>query len=533
MWSLRRPRATLAGQFLVLQLCVVAVVLAVVAIISVRQSTTDFRELRGSRLQAAAEYVANPPVVRSEASTPGAPRRLAPAIQQAANLSGSDTVSLVAPDGDVLASTDPRLVGTTESAATPAFDGRAWTGDVDDPDGTRIVGQAPVISDDGRLVAVVTAEDTYPSVWRRLSSAAPDLVLYLGVGALLGIAGSWLLSRLIRRRTHGLEPAEIATLADHREALLHSIRDGVVAVGTDGRITVLNDSACALLGLEPRDVGRPVDDVGLPPDVARVLAGAAVDRTDTALVLGDRVLVVNQRHAASGGEGIGTVSTLRDRTDVVALQSQLGTALSLTDTLRAQTHEFSNQLHTISGLVQLGEYAEVDRFIGTVSERRTEVADTVTAHVDDPAVAALLIGKTSRAAEVGVTLRIVPGSVLPVLEPRSSADLVTILGNLVDNATDAARGTPAATVAVTLTTTGDRLHVEVRDNGPGVPDALHDAIFVRGFSTKPAELGGRGIGLPLVRLICSERGGEVRVEDQDGAVFVVDLPVREAVGHGA
>jgi len=352
-------------------------------------------------------------------------------------------------------------------------------------------------------------------------------VLYLGVGAALGVAGSWLLARLVKRRTRGLEPHEFATLADHREALLHSIREGVVAVGTDNRVTMINDGARVLLGLEGEVVGRHLDALGLDSQVVNVLS-AGGENQDVVVLVGERVVVVNQRSASSRGEGIGTVTTMRDRTDLVSMQSQLSSNLSITDTLRAQTHEFANQLHTISGLVQLGEYQEVTSLVGVLTRRRAEISDAVTQRISDPAIAALLIAKSSVAAEAGVALTLAPSSALGPISPGTSADLTTIVGNLVDNAVDACKAGHSPAVTVTVTQSDSDILVEVRDNGPGVPGELADAIFTRGFSTKPDVLGGRGIGLPLVRLICTQRGGEVAVDNDGGALFRVRLPQETA-----
>jgi two-component system CitB family sensor kinase len=339
----------------------------------------------------------------------------------------------------------------------------------------------------------------------------------------LGAAGSWLVARLVKRRTRGLEPHEFATLADHREALLHSIREGVIAVGTDDRVTMVNDSARELLGLGRDVVGRRLDTLGLPGQVVEVLGGGG-DAQDAVLLVRDRVVVFNQRAAASRGEGIGTVTTMRDRTELVSMQSQLSSNLSITDTLRAQTHEFANQLHTISGLVQLGEYDEVTSLVGVLTRRRAEITDAVTQRIADPAVAALVIAKSSVAAEAGVRLDLSPGSALPALATPTSADLTTIIGNLVDNAVDACKGGPAPVVEVELTVVDAAIVLEVRDNGPGVPADMVDSVFVRGTSTKPDVPGGRGIGLPLVRLICTQRGGSVTVDRDNGAVFRVRLP---------
>lgn len=530
MWS-RPPervgRLSLAGQLLLVQLAVLGAVLALVALISVQQSTRSFEEERGSLLRSVAEYLASQPVARVQVGQPDASTALAPLVSEVLAFSAAETVAIASPEGVVVASTDPTRNGRPAALGdSRVLEGRGWSGEVDDDGDHLLAAHAPILDERGDLVGVAMAEASYPSVWERLTLAAPDLLLYLGLGALLGVGGSLLVSRSVRRRTRGLRPGEIATLADHREALISSIREGVIAVGTDGRVTMVNDSARDLLGLGTDAVGRPVSEAGLPAEVEALLL-APQESQDAVLVVGTRVLVFNQRAASSRGEGIGTVTTMRDRTELVSMQNQLSSNLSLTDTLRAQTHEFANQLHTISGLVQLQEYDEVVAMVGDMARRREELVRHVTERLADPAVAALVVAKTSVADEAGVTLTLLDDAHLPSLPADVSADLVTLVGNLVDNAVDACR--EAARPTVRLLLTHDRvegLAVEVRDNGPGVPVGARDSIFVRGFSTKDDAPGGRGIGLALVRLICTQRGGTVAV-DRDGAetVFRVALPL--------
>jgi sensor histidine kinase regulating citrate/malate metabolism len=389
-----------------------------------------------------------------------------------------------------------------------------------------------VLDDDGRFVGFTVVSETYPSLQELLRRAVPELLLFLGLGALLGLLGSYLLSRLVRRGTRGLEPREIATLADHREALLYSIREGVVGTGADGTLTVLNDSARELLRLGADSVGRPLAELDLAPAVRDVLMSEG-DVVDAVVAVGDRVLVLNRRVASARGERIGTVTTLRDRTELVALQSRLAATSSVTQTLRAQSHEFANQLHTISGLVQLGEYDDVGGFIGELTRRRARISDAVTRAVDDPTVAGLLVAKASLAAESGVALDVDPASRMQRLPPDVAADVTTVLGNLVDNALDATSAIPDARVRVLLRDEGDVLLVEVADSGPGVPEGVADRIFERGFSTKPADASGRGVGLALVQVVCARRGGGIEVGEDvaGGAVFRARIPhgVPEAV----
>ena len=525
---------SLAGQFLVFQLLVVAVVLLAVAAVSVAQSTREFQEVRGQRMIAVAENVASTPIVRERYDDPFAARVLAPEVDRAVALSGAGLAEILDPAGTVRASSDPSRIGRQmDLEVSRADEGRAWFGD-DTIDGVHsLLGQVPVLSTNGDVLAIASVSERYPSTWELLSGAGERLLIYLGLGAALGMLASWLLSRRIKRHTRGLEVAEIAGLADHREALLHSIREGVIAVSNDGDITLLNDSAQDLLGITGAAVNRRVDEVGLDPAVVEFLLSGE-DGRDVVIVTRTRVLALNRRAATSGGQRIGTVTTMRDSTELAALQAQLSSHKSVTDTLRAQTHEFSNQLHTISGLVQLGEFDAVHDLVGALTRRRAEISDAVTQHISDPAVAALLIAKTSLAAESGVTLAIAPQSHLGALDPALATDVITLLGNLIDNAVDVSEGSDAARVTVGIDDT-QGLVISVADSGPGVPEHLREAIFARGVTSKPDVPGGRGIGLALVRLVTAQHGGTVDVTDgpTGGAVFVVRLAANVAPQEAA
>ena len=529
---------SLAGRFLVFQLLVVTLVLVAVAAVSVTQSTNEFRTVRGQRMIAVSENLASTPIVVDRYAAPLAAQVLAPEVDRAVALSGAQLAEIADPGGIVRVSSDPDRLGRhLDLDASRVDEGRAWSGD-SDIDGVRsLVGQVPMLRNDGAVLAIVSVSEPYPSLWALLGGAGERLLIYLGLGATLGLVASWLLSRRINRHTRGLDITEIASLADHREALLHSIREGVVAVNTDGVVTVLNDSAAELLGVGADAVGRHATDIGLEPAIVEFLLSGErgrPDEDDAVIATGTRVLALNRRAASSQGRRIGTVTTMRDSTELAALQSQLSSHRSVTDTLRAQTHEFANQLHTISGLVQLGEFDAVHDLVGTLTRRRAEINDAVTQHVSDPAVAALLIAKTSLAAENGVSLTITADSHLAALEPTLATDVITVMGNLIDNAVDVSVGTDRALVVVRIddTDAATGLLLAVSDSGPGVPEHLRDAIFARGATSKPEVPGGRGIGLALVRLVSAQHGGTIEISDATGggAMFVVRLPRITAAG---
>jgi sensor histidine kinase regulating citrate/malate metabolism len=244
---------------------------------------------------------------------------------------------------------------------------------------------------------------------------------------------------------------------------------------------------------------------------------------------------MNRMDVEKDGRHLGTVTTLRDRTALADLERQLGSFRSSTQLLRAQGHEFANQLHTISGLIQIGEYDEVVRYVDAVSQRRQSLDLSVNSRVRDPAVGVLLMAKASVAAERRVDLRIGDDTNLDRLQPEDSADVATVVGNLVDNAIDAAAGGPDAWVEVELTHDTSTVRVMVRDNGPGVPDDVAATLFDQGVTTKTSGAAEHGIGLALTRLVCRRRGGEAEFHTSaEGAVFTAHLtvtPVPEAVAR--
>jgi two-component system, CitB family, sensor kinase len=279
-----------------------------------------------------------------------------------------------------------------------------------------------------------------------------------------------------------------------------------------------------LLDLPADSVGRTLEDLGVDRRLYEVLTGQT-EGQDQIVLLGERVLTLNRVPVASRGKDIGSVTTLRDRTELVSLQRELDVTRTTTDSLRAQAHEFSNQLHTISGLIELEEYPEVVRYVSRLTRSQAKLNDQVTSLIDDPAVAALLIAKASQASERGIHLRIADGTRLGRIDEPLSADLTTVVGNLVDNAVDAIGHAPDGWVAVEIAHEDGLVRVVVRDSGPGVAPELAEEVFEHGFTTKAAADGQRGIGLALIRMVCARRGGQVHVHNDDGAVFTADLPV--------
>ncbi|RST25357.1 sensor histidine kinase [Streptomyces sp. WAC04770] len=382
-------------------------------------------------------------------------------------------------------------------------------------------GKVPLRGPSGEVVGAVSVGIEYDSVRARLLGAIPGLLAYAGTALAVGALAAYLISRRLQRQTHDLAFSDISALLTEREAMLHSIREGVVALDGTGRVRLLNDEAQRLLGLGPEAAGRPLEELLDAGRTADVLAGRVVGE-DLLAVQGGRVLLANRMETADGG----AVVTLRDRTELERLGRELDSTTGLIDALRAQDHEHANRLHTLLGLLELEMHEDAMEFVTEVVGVHRATAEQVTEKVRDPLLAALLVGKATVAAERGVALRLAPGTLLPdrVVDPRG---LVTVVGNLVDNATDAAAGSAEARIEVGLRAEGRTVVLRVRDSGPGIAPEQHASIFTEGWSTKdlPAH-GKRGLGLPLVRRLAERQGGSVSVAAADGggAVFTVVLP---------
>ncbi|AXI74469.1 ATP-binding protein [Streptomyces cavourensis] len=382
-------------------------------------------------------------------------------------------------------------------------------------------GKVPLRGPSGEVVGAVSVGIEYDSVRARLLGAIPGLLAYAGTALAVGALAAYLISRRLQRQTHDLAFSDISALLTEREAMLHSIREGVVALDGTGRVRLLNDEAQRLLGLGPEAAGQPLEELLDAGRTADVLAGRVVGE-DLLAVQGGRVLLANRMETADGG----AVVTLRDRTELERLGRELDSTTGLIDALRAQDHEHANRLHTLLGLLELEMHEDAMEFVTEVVGVHRATAEQVTEKVRDPLLAALLVGKATVAAERGVALRLAPGTLLPdrVVDPRG---LVTVVGNLVDNATDAAAGSAEARIEVGLRAEGRTVVLRVRDSGPGIAPEQHASIFTEGWSTKdlPAH-GKRGLGLPLVRRLAERQGGSVSVAGADGggAVFTVVLP---------
>jgi len=514
-------------QVLLLQIGVVVLVLGVgVALVTwLLRSTLD--DQYGLRALAIAQSVAVDPVVIAEveAKRPGGELE-----RRAENVRvRTDSLFVVITDdkGIRLAHPDPGQIG--KRVSTPAEEALAGKDVVSAVEtgtlGVSVRSKTPIRTADNRVIGEVSVGFDIGDPTGVLNK----LLLITGgfaIGALLlGAGASALLNRRLRRVTHGLEPHELTELLYEREAVLHGIGEGVLAVDWANRVSVRNGEAERLLGTR-LPVGASLSELDLSPRLRKAVAeGQPVD--NLLAVAGNRVLVINSRAVRRDERTIGTVLTFRDRTDLDTLTRELDGIRLLSDGLRAQRHEFSNRLHTLSGLLQLGHNGEAVEYVQTLTETSSAHPTAVGDAVTDPYLQALLVAKTEQAQEKGMVLSVSDDSWVPTTVTDPIA-VNTVVGNLVDNALHAARMGPRrpATVEIALLADGSTLHVSVVDSGPGVAAEVRENLFDEGVSTKISP--GHGLGLALAKQAARAHGGDVWLADPGGeaggALFVAALP---------
>jgi two-component system, CitB family, sensor kinase len=476
-----------------------------------------------------ARSVARMEVIRHAMSSPDPAATIQPIAEQIRLATGASFIVVGNRDGIRYSHPDPWKIGQSMVGGDngPALEGgQEYVSIATGTLGTSVRGKVPILDDGEQIVGVVSVGFLLTEVSRVGWTYAGNVAVVLLIGFAIGIPGAVLLARSIKRAIHGLEPEEIAALAEQRSAILGAIREGIIAIDHQERVVVANESARELLpGLAN---GARVRDV-LPNSRLPEVLHTGEPEFDQQMLMGDTTVVTNRVPVRIDGKVTGVVASFRDRTELERLNQELTNTLRYTEELRAQAHEFANTLQAVSGMIQLGQTEEAVEFVQEVTDEYRELVEALPRSVADPAVAALLLGKRARAEELRCRFTVDPASRLEPPLPDSTL-LVRVVGNLVDNALDAVRDLPLGHREVRVTLAGDErmVCVAVADSGPGVPAELARQIFQEGFSTKGP---GRGIGLALVERMLDRAGGEITVTPapEGGALFRALIPRREVL----
>ncbi|MFZ4265599.1 sensor histidine kinase [Streptomyces arboris] len=538
-----RPRS-LAGQLFAMQVVLIAAVVAGCAVFAYVSGSAQAEQTATRQVRAAAVAVADSPSVREAIRTPDPSAVLQPYAEQVRRDTGIAFVTIMDTERRRWTHPDASLIGETFLGHTEeALRGETFTETYTGTLGPSIRVVTPV-RDGDRIIGLVSAGITVDRVSSQVREQLGALALAAGGALALGGLGTYVINARLRRHTHGMNAAELSRLHDYHQATLHAVREGLLMLDGQRRIALINDAGRELLGIAPEAeaLGRTVDELALPaPLTGALLASEA--RVDELHLTADRVVVVNTRPVV-GGERRGTVVTLRDHTELQALTGELDSERGFTQALRSQAHEAANRLHTVVSLIELGRVEEAVEFATAELELAQVLTDRVVGAVEEPVLAALLLGKAAQANERGVELELAEDSLIDdgaLPDSLAQRDLVTILGNLIDNAVDAASegdavvavpaqrtaaqgGAGRARVTVTALADDRELLLRVSDTGPGIEPEEADEVFRRGWSTHGA---GRGLGLALVRQAAHRNGGSVELDraPEGGARFTVRLPL--------
>ena len=381
----------------------------------------------------------------------------------------------------------------------------------------------PVFDARHQQIGVVAIGISLSKVDKQISHSRWGLLLTMLFSAMVGSLGIWALVRVLKRILFGLEPYEISTLFEQRQAMLQSLKEGVIAVDREGNITLANQAARQMLLSTNNHGTRDIRHTPLFADLQTVLQSGQ-PLSDQEIGCNGHLLLCNSVPVRGQDGVIGAVSTFRDKTEISQLLQRLDGMVNYVDALRAHSHEFMNKLHVILGLLNMKRYDTLEEYVLQTAEGYQNDIGTLQHQIQTPVVAGFLLGKINRAREAGVILTLANESLVPDNPNQQQVTaLVTILGNLIENALDAMTDQSDGEIGLLLHYQHGWLSAEVSDDGPGISPEHIDAIFYKGYSTKGEN---RGVGLFLARQQCENLGGSITVESEPGVFtqFFVQLP---------
>lgn len=523
---MRRRIRKLSSQIFLAQLLILTVSMAVGFVLFAQTARGHLDDDYQARAAAIAQTFAQSPTIRSCMADggPGCAQTEQSLALSTASETGAAYVVLIDRDRVRHSHPESRLIGQRVTEPLIARDGKVHLGIDSGATGVNANARAPLYGPNGEFVGEVSVGIRESSVSSELVAQLPSYGLWFAVMLAIGALGSFGLASILKRRTFGLELDEIARLLQEREATLHGIREGVIAIDPVGRISVVNDEARRLLRIPSDASGRPFDEVIASGPLHDMLTGTSVI-TDEVAITDDYCLVINRMPVTLAGRPHGAVVTLRDRTDIEGLTRELDGERSLTESMRAQQHEFSNRMHAVAGLLELGRSMDALDYLHEIRGTTADLDQTLRRHIAAPQIVGLMLGKAAEANERGIEFVISPDTQLGEAPGRVQA-LTTVLGNLIDNAFDALVGSPVPRrVEVSIVEVPGSVSIAVSDNGPGVDVLAAPQIFHNGYTTQRGALVRHsGLGLSLVHSAVTKLGGSVEVSEGPGATFTVILP---------
>ncbi len=383
----------------------------------------------------------------------------------------------------------------------------------------------PVFSETGEQLGVVAVGISADNVKERVKESRYIMYIGVGVGLLVGIIGAILLARHIKKSLFGLEPHRVAKILEERNTMLQSVKEGIIAVDKEAKVTLINNEAKRLFkksGLKDDFIGKDVE-VYMPNSrIKEVLQTGEVQLNEEQNIYGITI-VTNRVPLYVKGEIVGAIATFRDKTEIRKLAEELTGIRLYAEALRAQSHEFMNKMHVVLGLTHMKQYEELQKYVSSmVSEHQYEIGG-VMKKIKNPVFAGFLLGKLSYSREKNINLIISEDAYLPEIYDESiTHELITIVGNLIDNALEAVMNCEKKQVEIGIQY-GDALTITVQDTGNGIKEEEIDTLFTKGYSTKG---DNRGYGLYLVKKSIQRINGEIHISSLlgEGTTITIEIP---------
>ena len=476
---------------------------------------------RDRNLQNISQTIATSPLLDDMAS--GTNTEYFDSLQK--SLGDIDAISIVSADNVRLYHSNHALIGTAYDGTIPSFENNEfYAEDSDGPSGKQRRAYAAIYDEDGNYVGFVITVILQESIKKETLQTMLIFSLITVVAVLMEVIISAELSGNIKKKLHGYEPDVFSAMYQVRDNILESLAEGVVAIDKGGTVQFINTSAmkmlvCNGLSADQNIVGQPLQNICDPTVFEKTLSvgekefGAHEARLENSNVLIDRIPITKD------GEIIGAVGILHNREEYIKLMEDLAGTRYLVDSMRANNHDFTNKLHVILGLLQMEMYDKAASYIENITMVQREPISKIMSAVGEPAVAALLIGKTARASELNVKFVLQEGSVFSKSDyPISTETLITIIGNLIDNAFDAMNEANDCfenpkELLFGIYSKQDSLLITANDTGVGIKRENMDKVFLNGYSTKGE---GRGTGLYQVKRLVENLGGEILLDSQFG-----------------
>ena len=440
-----------------------------------------------------------------------------------ASLDDIDVISVVNSDDTRLYHSNHKLIGTVYDGTLPTFNQNLkeyYIADDSGPSGIQRRAYAAIYNEDGEYVGFVMAIMLMENIREETLQTLFIFVLITIAAILMELMISTELSGRIKESLMGYEPDVFSAMYQVRDNILETLDEGIIAIDSHKNIQFVNDAALEMVGVSNGDEGYNIVGKSLESICDCNLLGHTLESGEKEFNIRERNIgngdiLIDRIPIKEGDEVVGAVCILHNRTEYTKLMEDLTGTQYLVDSMRANNHDFTNKLHVILGLIQMEMYDEATSYIENITIVQRATISKIMNTVDEPAVAALLIGKVARASELNIKFVLREGCYYSNTAMSLPAEaLVTIIGNLIDNAYEAMNeanncyGTPKELLFGIYSRPGAVL-ITVDDTGGGLSENDLKHIFENGYSTKGT---GRGTGLYQVRSLVDGLGGTVLVE---------------------